>query len=142
MGKGYWYFRTLPDNRILFGGGRNLNVSQETTTALSTTPDIMGPLKEILKQVILPRQDPKIDYAWAGLMGFAPDHLPRIEKVPTQPQLIISGVKIDKMHPLTAERVVHALWLKDENPVETELEKNRFSLWATKQTNLGFGMRK
>jgi glycine/D-amino acid oxidase-like deaminating enzyme len=89
MGKGYWYFRTLPDNRILFGGGRNLNFSQETTTELSTTPDILGPLKEILKQVIVPGQDPKIDYSWAGLMGFSSDHMPRVEVVPTQPHLII-----------------------------------------------------
>ncbi|KTD74978.1 NAD(P)/FAD-dependent oxidoreductase [Legionella waltersii] len=89
MGKGYWYFRALPDNRILFGGGRNLNFSQETTTTLSTTPDIMGPLKEILKQVIVPGQDPKIDYSWAGLMGYSHDHLPKVEVVPTQPHLIL-----------------------------------------------------
>ena len=89
MGKGYWYFRPLPDNRILLGGGRHLNFSQETTTEMGTTADIMGPLKEILKQVIVPGQDPKIDYSWAGLMGFAPDHLPIVEVVPTQPHLII-----------------------------------------------------
>lgn len=89
MGKGYWYFRALPDNRILIGGGRNLNFSQETTTELNTTTDIMGPLKEILKQVIVPGQDPQIDYSWAGLMGFSPDHVPRVEVVPGQPHLIL-----------------------------------------------------
>jgi gamma-glutamylputrescine oxidase len=89
MGKGFWYFRTLPGNRILLGGGRNLNVAQETTTELNTTPDIIGPLKEILKQVIVPGQDPQIDYSWAGLMGFSPDHLPRVEVVPGQAQLVI-----------------------------------------------------
>ena len=89
MGKGFWYFRTLPGNRILLGGGRNLHVSQETTTELSTTSNIIGPLKAILKEVIVPGQDPQIEYSWAGLMGFSPDHLPRVEVVPGQPQLII-----------------------------------------------------
>lgn len=89
MGKGFWYFRSLPDNRILLGGGRHLNCSQETTTELNTTPDIVGPLKEILKQVIVPGQDLQIEYSWAGLMGFSPDHLPKIEVVPGQPHLII-----------------------------------------------------
>lgn len=89
LGKGYWYFRTLPGNRILIGGGRHLNFSQETTTELTTTADIVGPLKQILQQVILPGQAFCIEYAWAGLMGFATDHLPKVEIVPTQPQLII-----------------------------------------------------
>lgn len=89
MGKGYWYFRTLSDNRILLGGGRHLNYAQERTTELNTTADIMGPLKEILRQVIVPGQEPEIEYAWAGLMGFAPDHLPKVEVVPTQPHLVI-----------------------------------------------------
>lgn len=89
MGEGYWYFRTLPGNRILFGGGRNLNFAQETTTELSTTADIMGPLKAILQQVILPGQEPKIEFSWAGLMGFSSDHLPKVQVVPNQPHLII-----------------------------------------------------
>ena len=89
MGKGFWYFRTLPDNRILLGGGRNLFPSQETTTQLETTANIMAPLKAILQQVIVPGEEPRIDYAWAGLMGFANDHLPRVEAVPGQPHLII-----------------------------------------------------
>jgi glycine/D-amino acid oxidase-like deaminating enzyme len=89
IGKGFWYFRTLPDNRILLGGGRHLNFSQETTTELNTTPDILGPLKAILKKVIVPGHDPRIEYSWAGLMGFSPDHLPKIEKVPGQPHLMI-----------------------------------------------------
>jgi glycine/D-amino acid oxidase-like deaminating enzyme len=89
LGEGYWYFRPLYGNRILFGGGRNLNFPQETTTELATTPDIMGPLKEILKQVIVPGEDPQIEYAWAGLMGFSPDHQPKVDVVPGQPHLII-----------------------------------------------------
>lgn len=89
IGKGFWYFRALPDNRILLGGGRNLNFLGEATTELTTTSEIMGPLKEILKQVIVPGQDPQIDYAWAGVMGFSPDHLPRVESVSGQPRLVI-----------------------------------------------------
>jgi glycine/D-amino acid oxidase-like deaminating enzyme len=89
MGKGFWYFRALEDNRILLGGGRNLFLSQETTTKLETTANIMGPLKAILQQIIVPGQVPRIDYSWAGLMGFSKDHIPRVETVPGQPHLVI-----------------------------------------------------
>lgn len=89
MGNGFWYFRTLEDNRILLGGGRNLFRQQETTTQLETTNNIMAPLKAILQEVIVPGQEPRIDYAWAGLMGFSQDRLPRVEEVSSQKHLAI-----------------------------------------------------
>lgn len=49
----------------------------------------MGPLKEILQQVIIPGQELEIEYAWAGLMGFVSEHVPKVERVPTQPHVII-----------------------------------------------------
>jgi gamma-glutamylputrescine oxidase len=82
MGQGFWFFRPMPENRILLGGGRNLDFEGEKTTNLETTPEIMGPLKKILSTIILPGKNPKIERTWSGIMGFSEDHLPRIEEVP------------------------------------------------------------
>ncbi|MBV8801941.1 MAG: FAD-binding oxidoreductase [Gammaproteobacteria bacterium] len=89
LGAGFWYFRPLEGNRILLGGGRHLNFSQETTTNRTTTADIMGPLKAILQQIIVPSDTPIIEHTWAGVMGFSSDHQPKIEVIPGHPGLII-----------------------------------------------------
>lgn len=66
--KGYYYFRNIHD-RVLFGGGRNLDFKTENTTELNTTPLIIDELKKLLKEVILPNTPHEIDYSWAGIMG-------------------------------------------------------------------------
>lgn len=66
--KGYYYFRNI-HNRILFGGGRNLDFEAETTTNIATTPLIIDELKRLLKEVILPHTEYEVDYTWAGIMG-------------------------------------------------------------------------
>lgn len=82
IGQGFWFFRPISNNRILLGGGRNLDFEGETTTELETTPQIMGPLYKILTTIILPGQNPKVERTWSGIMGFSEDHLPRIGAVP------------------------------------------------------------
>jgi glycine/D-amino acid oxidase-like deaminating enzyme len=66
--KGYYYFRNI-HNRVLFGGGRNLDFKAENTTSLENTPLIINELNRILKEVILPNTNFEIDYTWAGIMG-------------------------------------------------------------------------
>tara|TARA_R110001592_G_scaffold53528_7_gene164119 strand:+ start:1366 stop:2487 length:1122 start_codon:yes stop_codon:yes gene_type:complete len=66
--KGYYYFRNI-HNRVLFGGGRNLDFKAENTTSLENTPLIINELNRILKEVILPNTNYEIDYTWAGIMG-------------------------------------------------------------------------
>lgn len=66
--KGYYYFRNI-HNRILFGGGRNLDIEGETTTDLSTTPLVINELERLLNEVILPHKTTEIDFTWAGVMG-------------------------------------------------------------------------
>lgn len=66
--KGYFYFRNI-DDRILFGGGRNLAFETETTTEMDTSEMIMQALTTILKDVILPNTPHEIDHSWAGIMG-------------------------------------------------------------------------
>jgi glycine/D-amino acid oxidase-like deaminating enzyme len=68
LDKGYYYFRNIND-RILFGGGRNLDFDGETTTSLQQTEIIQNKLEELLKTVILPQTEFKIAHRWSGIMG-------------------------------------------------------------------------
>ncbi|WP_093671818.1 NAD(P)/FAD-dependent oxidoreductase [Tenacibaculum sp. MAR_2009_124] len=68
LDKGYYYFRNI-DNRILFGGGRNLDFKAEETTSFNQTKLIQNKLEEILKETILPNQKIEIAHRWSGIMG-------------------------------------------------------------------------
>ena len=66
--KGYYYFRNI-DDRVLFGGGRNLDFKGETTDELALTKQIQQQLEKLLKEVILPNTPHEVDMRWAGIMG-------------------------------------------------------------------------
>ncbi|MDT0553360.1 NAD(P)/FAD-dependent oxidoreductase [Urechidicola vernalis] len=68
LDEGYYYFRNI-NNRILFGGGRNLNFKGEETTTFGTTDQIQNELDKLLQEVILPNKEVKIDHRWSGIMG-------------------------------------------------------------------------
>lgn len=68
LDKGYYYFRNI-DNRILFGGGRNLDFKGEETTELTQTELIQNKLEDLLKHTILPNTPFEIDQRWSGIMG-------------------------------------------------------------------------
>ncbi|WP_408025661.1 NAD(P)/FAD-dependent oxidoreductase [Tenacibaculum sediminilitoris] len=68
LDKGYYYFRNI-DDRILFGGGRNLDFKGEETTNFGETALIQNKLEEILKTTILPNSEIEIDHCWSGIMG-------------------------------------------------------------------------
>ncbi|MFV9551780.1 NAD(P)/FAD-dependent oxidoreductase [Algibacter sp. PT7-4] len=68
LDKGYYYFRNI-DNRILFGGGRNLDFKGEETTVFNQTELIQNKLENLLKTTILPNTPFEIDYKWSGIMG-------------------------------------------------------------------------
>ena len=68
LDKGYYYFRNI-DNRILFGGGRNLDFKTEETTQFGKTEIIQNSLKTILKETILPKTQFEIEHSWSGIMG-------------------------------------------------------------------------
>ncbi|ALW84939.1 hypothetical protein AUC43_07440 [Hymenobacter sedentarius] len=78
---GYAYFRQLPDHRVLLGGGRNLNFAAEETTAPGLTEQVQGYLENLLHDVIVPGQRPRIDYRWSGVMGFGPALAPILDWV-------------------------------------------------------------
>jgi glycine/D-amino acid oxidase-like deaminating enzyme len=66
--RGFYYFRNV-GNRILLGGGRNLDFKGETTTELRTTPLIQNKLDELMKTMILPESSYTVDMRWSGIMG-------------------------------------------------------------------------
>ncbi len=66
--KGYYYFRNI-DDRILLGGGRNLDFKAEETTNLGETALVQNKLEELLKTTILPNTNFEVDHRWSGVMG-------------------------------------------------------------------------
>ncbi len=78
--KGYYYFRNVGD-RVLLGGGRNLDFKAEETTAFGETKKVQSALLNLLKEVILPDTDFEIDQKWSGIMAFGDKLHPIIEEV-------------------------------------------------------------
>ena len=68
LDEGYYYFRNI-DDRILLGGGRNLDFKTEATTTFGETEIIQNKLEELLKTIILPETNFEIDHRWSGIMG-------------------------------------------------------------------------
>ena len=93
LDKGYYYFRNI-DNRILLGGGRNLDFEGETTTNLSQTEKIQNKLEALLKNVILPNQDFQIAHRWSGIMGIGNSKNPIVSQLS---QNVYCGVRLGGM---------------------------------------------
>lgn len=68
LDRGYYYFRNI-DNRILLGGGRNLDFKSEETTVFNQTTLIQNKLEDLLKTTILPKTPFEIEHRWSGIMG-------------------------------------------------------------------------
>lgn len=77
---GYFYFRNV-GNRILLGGGRNLDFKAEETTNFGSTQLVQKELKRLLTEVILPQKNFEIDYGWSGIMAFGSQQAPIIQQV-------------------------------------------------------------
>jgi glycine/D-amino acid oxidase-like deaminating enzyme len=77
--EGYFYFRNVGENRILLGGGRNLDFLGEQTTEMQTTDYIIKYLKKLLKNIIAPDINFEIEQQWAGIMAFGEVKEPIIE---------------------------------------------------------------
>ncbi len=78
--EGYYYFRNI-HNRVLFGGGRNLDLDAEETWDFGQTELVKNKLTAYLNEVILPGQNAEIDYWWSGIMGFGEDISPIVKQV-------------------------------------------------------------
>ncbi|HET6245303.1 MAG: FAD-binding oxidoreductase [Bacteroidetes bacterium] len=66
--RGYYYFRNI-GQRLLIGGGRNLDFKGEETFELGLTDTIQQSLENLLKTTIIPETEYTVDYKWSGIMG-------------------------------------------------------------------------
>ena len=91
--RGYYYFRNIND-RILFGGGRNLDFEGETTTDFGNTDLIQNQLEKMLREVILPNTDFTIAHRWSGIMGMGSHKKPVVEQLSNH---VYCGVRLGGM---------------------------------------------
>lgn len=75
--QGYYYFRNVA-SRVLFGGGRNLDIQGETTDAFGINQRIMDHLIAELSEMIIPDQPFEVDHQWSGIMAFGQDKRPLV----------------------------------------------------------------
>jgi glycine/D-amino acid oxidase-like deaminating enzyme len=91
--KGYYYFRNI-DNRVLIGGGRNLDFIAEETFEFGTTDLVQKELMRLLTEVILPDTNFTIDYSWSGIMAFGNEITPIVKELQKN---IYCGVRCNGM---------------------------------------------
>jgi glycine/D-amino acid oxidase-like deaminating enzyme len=78
--EGYYYFRNI-GNRVLFGGGRNLDFIEETSTEFVLNSKIHKHLDKLLKSIILPNTNFEVEQRWCGIMGVGTEKKPIIKKI-------------------------------------------------------------
>lgn len=93
LDKGYYYFRNI-NNRILLGGGRNLDFKTEETTKFGQTEIVQNKLEELLRMTILPETTFKIEYRWSGIMGVGPQKKAIVKQVTNN---VFCGVRLGGM---------------------------------------------
>lgn len=93
INKGYDYFRNI-DQRILIGGGRNLDFMAEQTTKMETSINIQNYLEQLLKEVILPQENFTITHRWSGIMGVGESKIPIVKATSKN---VFCGVRLGGM---------------------------------------------
>jgi glycine/D-amino acid oxidase-like deaminating enzyme len=73
---GYHYWRQTPDTRLVIGGWRELDFEAESTNDNAVTPPIQQAIEAGLATLVA--HPVRIDYRWAGVMGFARDGRPLV----------------------------------------------------------------
>ena len=85
--RGYFYFRNVEElgntktQRILLGGGRNLTPDIEQTSEFGHTQIIQQALEKLLREVILPKREVKVESWWSGILGVGEMKKPIVEMV-------------------------------------------------------------
>ncbi|MCW8980541.1 MAG: FAD-binding oxidoreductase, partial [Altibacter sp.] len=93
LDKGYYYFRNI-QNRILLGGGRNLDFKTEETSEAGLTAIVQDRLKELLATTIIPDQAFEIDTRWSGIMGVGGQKKPILKELSSN---VYCGVRLGGM---------------------------------------------
>lgn len=93
MDRGYYYFRNI-HNRLLIGGGRNLDMEGETTMEFGETEQIQSRLEELVREVILPGTPVAIERRWSGIMGVGGTKKPIVRQLSDR---VFCGVRLGGM---------------------------------------------
>jgi gamma-glutamylputrescine oxidase len=93
LDRGYYYFRNI-GNRILLGGGRNLDFKTEETDIFGLTELIQNKLEELLSTTILPQTPFEIDTRWSGIMGVGQQKKPVVKQLSPH---VFCGVRLGGM---------------------------------------------
>ncbi len=91
--EGYYYFRNIK-NRLLFGGGRNINLKKEETSEIGLNSKIQNHLEYLLKTMILPNTAFEIEHRWSGIMGVGNEKKPIIKPISNN---VIAAVRMGGM---------------------------------------------
>lgn len=91
--QGYFYFRNVGD-RLLIGGGRNLDKSTEETFSFGINPIIKERILADVNNIILPHQDFEVDMMWSGIMAFGSKKSPIVKKMSDR---VAVGVRLGGM---------------------------------------------
>ena len=78
--RGYYYFRNF-QNRVIFGGGRQLDLKNEQTMEFGINETIKNSLINDLDFIILPNTKYELDMEWSGIMAFGSTKEPIIKKI-------------------------------------------------------------
>ena len=103
--EGYYYFRNI-NNRILFGGARNVDYDNETTDQFALTEKIQQSLEYYLRDMILPDTDYSIDYRWSGIMAFGKEITPELLRASDR---IVAGFRFNGMGVALGSKVAEQL---------------------------------
>ncbi|WP_289037618.1 FAD-dependent oxidoreductase [uncultured Zobellia sp.] len=103
--EGYYYFRNI-DNRVLFGGGRNLDFKGEETDRFGNSQLIQAHLDKLLKEVILPETPFTIDHRWSGIMGTGMQKKPIVKQLSEN---VYCGVRLGGMGIAIGSTIGHNL---------------------------------
>jgi glycine/D-amino acid oxidase-like deaminating enzyme len=93
LDEGFYYFRNI-ENRILLGGGRNLDFKTEETSEFGQTQLIQNRLDTMLREIILPNTDFQIEQRWSGIMGIGNKKRPIVKQLSDN---LICGVRLGGM---------------------------------------------
>lgn len=91
--EGYYYFRNI-GQRVLFGGGRQLDIKTETTPIFDNTELITSELEFLMNKNILPNTDFEIEHKWSGIMGVGSKKSPIIKQISDN---VYCGVRLGGM---------------------------------------------
>lgn len=86
--RGFQYWRQTPDGHVVVGGWRNLDLEGEARHEEAITARIQAAL-DAMVDAIAPGA--KIERRWAGIMGFTPDSLPMVGRVPGEDGLWVAA---------------------------------------------------